>query len=42
LDLEGAVVTADALHAQHDHARFLVEDKKAHYALERMEVVAGR
>jgi predicted transposase YbfD/YdcC len=33
LCLEGAVVTADALHPQHDHARFLVEDKKAHYAL---------
>jgi predicted transposase YbfD/YdcC len=26
-------VTADALHAQRGHARFLVEDKKAHYAL---------
>lgn len=32
LDLEGVVVTADALHAQRDHATFLVEDKKAHYA----------
>jgi hypothetical protein len=31
LDLEGAVVTADALHAQRDHARFLVEDKGADY-----------
>lgn len=26
-------MTADALHAQRGHARFLVEDKKAHYAL---------
>ncbi|MFD8079835.1 hypothetical protein ACFV3E_45435 [Streptomyces sp. NPDC059718] len=25
-------VTADALHTQRDHARFLVETKKAHYA----------
>jgi predicted transposase YbfD/YdcC len=25
-------VTADALHTQRDHARFLVQDKKAHYA----------
>lgn len=31
LDLEGTVVTADALHAQRDHARFLVEDKHADY-----------
>ena len=31
LDLEGVVVTADALHAQREHARFLVEDKHAHY-----------
>jgi len=31
LDLDGAVVTADALHAQRDHARFLVEDKAADY-----------
>jgi len=31
LDLQGVVVTADALHAQRDHARFLVEDKRAHY-----------
>ncbi|UXX97381.1 ISAs1 family transposase [Streptomyces sp. AD2-2] len=31
-DLTGVVVTADALHTQRDHARFLVEDKKAHYA----------
>lgn len=32
-DLTGVTVTADALHAQRSHARFLVEDKKAHYAL---------
>ena len=31
-DLAGVTVTADALHTQRDHARFLVEDKKAHYA----------
>jgi predicted transposase YbfD/YdcC len=31
LDLTGKVVTFDALHTQHEHARFLVEDKKAHY-----------
>jgi predicted transposase YbfD/YdcC len=27
------VVTVDALHAQKDHARYLVEDRKAHYLL---------
>ncbi|MGP4052312.1 ISAs1 family transposase [Streptomyces sp. 2A115] len=32
-DPTGVTVTADALHAQRGHARFLVEDKKAHYAL---------
>ncbi|MER7694883.1 ISAs1 family transposase [Streptomyces sp. NPDC097610] len=31
-DLAGTVVTADALHTQRDHAVFLVEVKKAHYA----------
>lgn len=31
LDLDGAVVTADAMHAQRDHARFLVEEKHADY-----------
>lgn len=31
-DLTGITVTADALHTQRDHARFLVEGKKAHYA----------
>jgi hypothetical protein len=33
LDLAEAVVTADALHTQRDHAVFLVEEKKAHYIL---------
>ena len=33
LDLTGAVVTADALHTQRDHAVFLVEEKNAHYIL---------
>jgi hypothetical protein len=31
VDLDGAVVTADALHAQRDHARFLVENRHADY-----------
>jgi predicted transposase YbfD/YdcC len=31
LDLEGTVVTADALHTQRDHAIFLVQEKKADY-----------
>lgn len=31
LDLQGKVVTADALHTQVEHARYLVEDKKADY-----------
>jgi len=31
LDLEGKVVTADALHTQVEHARYLVEDKGADY-----------
>jgi predicted transposase YbfD/YdcC len=31
-DLTGVTVTADALHTQRDHARFLVQIKKAHYA----------
>lgn len=31
LDIEGAVVTADALHTQKETARFVVEDKKADY-----------
>ncbi|WP_406860609.1 ISAs1 family transposase [Streptomyces sp. HUAS MG47] len=31
LDLADAVVTFDALHSQTEHARFLVEDKQAHY-----------
>ena len=31
LDLTGALVTADAMHTQREHARFLVEDKGADY-----------
>lgn len=31
LDIAGALVTADALHTQRDHARFLVEEKNADY-----------
>jgi predicted transposase YbfD/YdcC len=31
-DLQGVTVTGDALHTQREHARFLVEVKKAHYA----------
>src|SRR5262249_35143588 len=33
LDLTGAVVTADALHTQREHAGFLVTRKHAHYIL---------
>jgi predicted transposase YbfD/YdcC len=33
LDLDGSVVTADALHAQRAHAEFLVGKKNAHYIL---------
>lgn len=33
LDIEGAWVSADAMHTQRETARFLVEDKKAHYLL---------
>jgi predicted transposase YbfD/YdcC len=33
LDLTGVVVTADALHTQREHARYLVENKHAHYIL---------
>lgn len=32
-DLADAVVTVDALHAQTGHARYLVEDRRAHYLL---------
>ncbi|MGW4897386.1 ISAs1 family transposase [Kitasatospora sp. NPDC004240] len=32
-DLVGVTVTADALHTQRGHVRFLVEEKKAHYLL---------
>ena len=31
LDIEGAVVTADAMHTQKDTAKFIVEEKKADY-----------
>lgn len=31
LDIEGSVVTADAMHTQKDTARFIVEEKKADY-----------
>jgi predicted transposase YbfD/YdcC len=31
LDIAGTLVTADALHTQRDHARFLVEEKSADY-----------
>lgn len=33
LDLVGCIVTADAMHAQRDHATFLVEDKHADFLL---------
>jgi len=33
LPIQGAVVTADALHTQQETARYLVEDKKADYLL---------
>ncbi|MFJ8391092.1 ISAs1 family transposase [Streptomyces sp. NPDC094438] len=33
LDLAGTAVTADALHTQREHARYLVEDKAADYVL---------
>jgi predicted transposase YbfD/YdcC len=33
LDLPGVVVTADALHTQHEHAEFLITRKHAHYLL---------
>ncbi|MGW2207553.1 ISAs1 family transposase [Streptomyces sp. NPDC001774] len=32
-DLTGTVVTADALHTQREHAKWLVEVKKAHYLM---------
>jgi predicted transposase YbfD/YdcC len=33
ISLKGAVVTADALHAQREHARYLVDQRGAHYIL---------
>ena len=32
-DLEGAVVTVDAMHCQKDHADYLVRQHRAHYFL---------
>ncbi|MCA1224246.1 transposase family protein, partial [Streptomyces sp. 8L] len=32
-DLREAVITVDAIHAQKEHARYLVEDRHAHYLL---------
>jgi predicted transposase YbfD/YdcC len=32
-DLADAVITVDALHAQKEHARYIVEDRGAHYLL---------
>lgn len=34
LDLEGALITADALHCQRDHAVYIVEEKRADYLLQ--------
>jgi len=34
IDITGALVTADALHCQDDHARFIVEEKHADYLLQ--------
>ena len=33
IDLLGALITADALHCQKDHATYLVEQRRAHYLL---------
>jgi predicted transposase YbfD/YdcC len=33
IDLSGAIVTADAMHAQREHARYLVAQRGAHYIL---------
>jgi predicted transposase YbfD/YdcC len=33
LNLDGCIITADALHTQRDHATFLVAEKNAHYVL---------
>jgi len=33
LDLAGVVVTADALHTQREHARWLVQERGAHYVI---------
>ena len=34
LDISGVIVTTDALHTQTETARYLVEDKQAHYVME--------
>lgn len=34
LDITGAIITTDALHTQVETARYLVEDKRAHYVME--------
>ena len=33
ISLRGAIVTADAMHAQREHARYLVDQRGAHYIL---------
>ena len=33
IELSGAIVTADAMHAQREHARYLVAQRGAHYIL---------
>jgi predicted transposase YbfD/YdcC len=33
IELSGAIVTADAMHAQREHARYLVSQRGAHYIL---------
>ena len=34
LDIAGTIPTTDALHTQRDTARYLVEEKHAHYVME--------
>ena len=40
-EFAGRVVTLDAIHAQHDTARCLVQDCKAHYAIAAVARQAG-
>jgi predicted transposase YbfD/YdcC len=40
LDLRGALVTADAMHTQRDHARFLVEDKQGRLTCSRSKATS--